>query len=44
MEEATRYYHRQNTDIDVINLRLGSICPDDACNILRKVTPGAPPA
>lgn len=29
MEEVTRYYHRQNPRIDVINLRLASICPDE---------------
>lgn len=30
MEEITRYYHRQNGDIDVINLRLASIADDKA--------------
>lgn len=30
MEEVTRYYQRQNESIDVINLRLASICPNDA--------------
>ena len=29
MEEVTKYYHRQNADIDVINLRLSSVCPDE---------------
>jgi nucleoside-diphosphate-sugar epimerase len=29
MEEFTRYYQRQNTEIDVINLRLASIGADD---------------
>jgi UDP-glucose 4-epimerase len=30
MEEVTRYYVRQNSGIDVINLRLSSVCRDDA--------------
>jgi len=30
MEEVTRYYHRQDGAIDVINLRLASVAPDDA--------------
>ena len=30
MEEVTRYYQRQNAQIDVINLRLANIVPDDA--------------
>ncbi len=29
MEEVTRYYARQNEEVDVINLRLAAICPDD---------------
>lgn len=29
MEELTKYYHRQNPQIDVINLRLASIGPDE---------------
>jgi len=29
MEEVTRYYARQNEEIDVNNLRLASICPDE---------------
>ena len=29
MEEITKYYQRQNEDIDVINLRLASIFPDE---------------
>jgi len=36
MEEVTRYYQRQNDDIDVINLRLASICPDDTPPPLRE--------
>lgn len=30
MEEVTRYYHRQNPAIDIINLRLASIAPDES--------------
>ncbi len=30
MEEVTKYYWRQNDEIDVINLRLATILPDDA--------------
>lgn len=29
MEEVTRYHHRQCTDLDIINLRLSSVCPDE---------------
>lgn len=29
MEEVTRYYQRQNNQLDVINLRLAAIVPDD---------------
>ena len=29
MEEITRYYQRQNEELDVINLRLSSVSPDD---------------
>jgi hypothetical protein len=29
MEEITKYYQRQNPEIDVINLRLASISPND---------------
>ncbi|MCH2665238.1 NAD(P)-dependent oxidoreductase, partial [bacterium] len=29
MEEVTKYYSRQNPGIDVINLRLSSVVPDD---------------
>ncbi len=39
MEEVTKYYQRQNPDIDVINLRLASICPDEGMPPLRKVGP-----
>ena len=30
MEEVTKYYHRQNPEIDVVNLRLSSVCPDES--------------
>jgi len=43
MEEVTRYYHRQNPGIDVINLRLASIAGDDAAPGLTELEPGAPP-
>ena len=39
MEEVTKYYHRQNPDIDVINLRLSSIFPDDDPPALMRVAP-----
>ncbi len=29
MEEVTRYFHRQNEDLDIINIRLAGIQPDD---------------
>jgi len=29
MEEVTKYYHRQNPEIDVINLRLAVVVPDE---------------
>ena len=29
MEEVSKYHHRQNPEIDVINLRLSSVCPDE---------------
>jgi nucleoside-diphosphate-sugar epimerase len=29
MEEITKYYQRQNADLDVINLRLASVAPDE---------------
>ena len=29
MEEVTKYYWRQNTDIDVINLRLSTVVPNE---------------
>ena len=39
MEEITRYYQRQNGDIDVINLRLSSVRRDDELPELRRVGP-----
>ena len=30
MEEVTRYFGRQNPDLDIVNIRLASIMPDDA--------------
>jgi len=39
MEEITKYYQRQNDDIDVINLRLGSIADDKALPEPRRVSP-----
>jgi UDP-glucose 4-epimerase len=38
MEEVTKYYQRQQPDLDVINLRLASIIPDDAD--IPLLTPG----
>ena len=38
MEEITRYVHRQDPALDIINLRLSSVCPDDAPRAL--VGPG----
>ena len=42
MEEVTKYYQRQNPDIDVINLRLSSVTPDDNMPQPRKVGPLGP--
>jgi nucleoside-diphosphate-sugar epimerase len=39
MEEVTRYCQRQNEAIDVINLRLSSVCPDAAPPVPRGVRP-----
>ena len=38
MEELTRYVQRQDPGLDIINLRLSSVCPDDAPRPL--VSPG----
>jgi nucleoside-diphosphate-sugar epimerase len=42
MEEVTRYYHRQNGDIDVIDLRLSSIYPDGSLPQPQGVGPFGP--
>jgi len=39
MEEVTRYHARQNEGIDVINIRLAAICPDEPKPGLAKVGP-----
>ena len=39
MEEVTRYLHRQFPEIDVINLRLSSVRPDDDLPPLRTIGP-----
>ena len=39
MEEITRYYQRQNEDVDVINLRLSTVRPDDNMPELKRVGP-----
>jgi len=39
MEEITKYYQRQNEDIDVINLRLSTVSPDDRMPAPKKVCP-----
>ena len=39
MEEITKYQQRQDEDLDVINLRLSTVCPDDGMPPLRKVGP-----
>ena len=41
MEEVTKYYHRQNPGIDVVNLRLSSVCPDE--RIRAPMEPGPLP-
>jgi len=42
MEEITKYYQRQNDTLDVINLRLSSVSPDDRLPPPRKVGPLGP--
>ncbi len=42
MEEVTRYFSRQNEDLDFVNLRLASIAPDD--RQLKPCQPGPVPA
>lgn len=39
MEEVTKYCYRQNDEIDVINLRLSSVSPDETVSPLREVEP-----
>jgi len=39
MEEVAKYYHRQNPGIDVANLRLSSVCPDESMPAPRKPGP-----
>ena len=39
MEEITKYYQRQNPEIDVANLRLSSVCPDENLPDPRKAGP-----
>jgi UDP-glucose 4-epimerase len=39
MEEVSKYYWRQNENIDVINLRLSSVVPDEGLPPPRKVGP-----
>ena len=39
MEEVTKYHHRQNEEIDVINLRLSTVCPDEKMPPPRKMEP-----
>ena len=39
MEEISRYCHRQQEEIDIINLRLSSVCADDRMPPLKKVAP-----
>ncbi|HAA73600.1 TPA: hypothetical protein DCE37_00565 [Candidatus Latescibacteria bacterium] len=39
MEEVTKYHSRQNADIDVINLRLSSVAPDEKLPPLQEVGP-----
>ncbi len=42
MEEVTRYYQRQNQDIDVINLRLAAIVPDENPPVPEGIRPLGP--
>ena len=39
MEEVTKYYYRQNDEVDVINLRLSSVALDEGMPPLRGVGP-----
>lgn len=42
MEEITKYYQRQNDALDVINLRLSTVAPDDRMPPPRKAGPLGP--
>jgi nucleoside-diphosphate-sugar epimerase len=42
MEEVTKYYARQNEELDVINLRLSSVVPDDRPPAPRTAGPLGP--
>lgn len=39
MEEITKYYQRQNPEVDIINLRLAAICPDESPGPLGQLSP-----
>ena len=39
MEEISKYYYRQNEDMDIINLRLSSVCADDSIPPLKEISP-----
>jgi len=39
MEEITKYCQRQEPEVDVINLRLSTVCPDESLPPPRKVGP-----
>lgn len=39
MEEITKYHHRQKPEIDVINLRLSTVCPDEKMPALKEPGP-----
>ena len=39
MEEVTKYYHRQNPEIDVLNLRLSSVCADESMPARKQPSP-----
>lgn len=42
MEEVSRYYHRQDSGLDIINLRLAAIVGDDAMPPKADITPAGP--
>lgn len=39
MEEISKYCYRQNEDMDIINLRLSSVCADDNIPPLKEISP-----